>query len=67
MATLENRKAARKAVQRLEAMLVEMMENGEVGEAAVVVTPGDLTPEKRVTKKARSVKIAVGYSTLEHA
>jgi hypothetical protein len=63
----EIHRAAVLAAERMVPLLVEMLTNGEVGEVAVVVTTHDLTPEKRVTKRARSVRVARGYSLLERA
>lgn len=56
----DHQRAARLAMNSLEKMLIEMLIANEVGEVAVVVGWGQLEPQKRVTKRARVVKIARG-------
>lgn len=56
-------RAAHLAAQRLEAMLVEMLEAGQVGEVAIVVSISGLDPEKRVTTKGKTVRVARGIAT----
>lgn len=52
--------AAHTAARRVEKLLLEMMVNRELGEVAVVVSWGQLEPEKRVTTKAHVVKVGRG-------
>lgn len=66
-ATPDIERAARLAAQRVEAMLVAMLSSGELGEVAVVVGLFELEPQKRVTTKARTVKVARGHSLVERA
>jgi hypothetical protein len=53
--------AARAAALRVEKLLVEMLANHELGEVAVVVSWGQLEPEKRVVQKARVIKVGRGH------
>lgn len=55
--------AAKLAAVRVQEMLIEMLMDGQVGEVAVVVDWGHLTPQKRVTTKAKGVKVARGTFT----
>jgi len=52
--------AARAAASRVEKLLIEMLTSQEVGEVAVIVSWGQLEAEKRVTTKARVVKVGRG-------
>jgi len=56
----EIEQAARAAAARVKDMIVAMLLANETGEVAVVVSWGQLHPEKRVTTKARAVKVARG-------
>jgi hypothetical protein len=65
--TPEQRRAAQLAAQRLEAMLLEMLEAGEFGEVAVVVGQNYLTPEARPRQKGPPVKRPnAHFSKIEH-
>jgi hypothetical protein len=55
--------AAKAAAARVERLLLEMLAKNEVGEVAVVVSWGQLEPEKRVTTKATVVKVGRGRMT----
>jgi hypothetical protein len=55
--------AAKTAAARVEKLLIEMLANQQVGEVAVVVSWGQLEPEKRVTTKDRVVKVGRGRMT----
>lgn len=64
--TPEQRRAAHLAAQRIEALLVEMLAAGEMGEAAVIIlSPYELKPVKRTETEGRTVKIRQGHGTLE--
>lgn len=56
----EIEQAARLAATRVKDMIVTMLMADEVGEVAVVVSVGQLEPQKRVTTRARAVKIGRG-------
>lgn len=54
--------AAHLAAKRLETVLVEMLERGEFGEVAIIITPAGLQPVKRVETEYRTIKLAIGNS-----
>lgn len=57
--------AAQLAAKRLEAMLLQMLRDGEFGEVCIVVTHEGLKPIKRVTEEQRTIRIAQGYSLIQ--
>lgn len=64
-ATPAQRRAAHLAAERIEAMLLEMLVNGDVGEVVIAVGLFELTPLKRVTTKGKAVKVAQGRVLVE--
>lgn len=63
----EIERAAHLAAERAKAMLIDMLTKGEVGEVAILVGLFELEPEKRVSTKAKSVKVRRGHSVLDRA
>lgn len=60
----EIKRAAHLAAQRAEALLIDMLTKGEVGEVAVIVlSPYELKPVKRVETEGRTVKVPRGRMT----
>jgi len=55
--------AARTAARRVERLLIEMLTEKKLGEVAVVVSWGQLEPEKRVIEKDRVVKVGRGQAS----
>lgn len=56
--------AARTAALRVEKLLLEMLVENKLGEVAVVVSWSQLEPEKRVTTKAKTIRIARGQMSV---
>lgn len=52
--------AARVAARRVEKLLIDMLDNNEIGEVAVVVSWSHLEPLKRVVERDGIVKIGRG-------
>lgn len=63
-ATPEIEQAAKQAAERVRRLIVQMLADGEIGEVAVVIGYHELEPEKRVTTKAKTVKVARGQMTV---
>lgn len=59
----EIEQAVNRAAASVRRLLLEMLTADELGEVAVVIGYHSLEPEKRVTTKARTIRVARGRMT----
>lgn len=56
-------RAARQAANRVEQMLIDMLQANQTGDVRVDVTLGDLTPVKTIERKGKTIRVGKGQAT----